>query len=69
MRSGEVLFVCVHVCEHPIVRCVHLEPLPQLVQAPSSPAVGLVSTAGNVAISNSSWAQVHPKAISEGQNG
>lgn len=40
MRSGEVLFVCVHVCEHPIVRCVHLEPLPQLVQAPSSPAVG-----------------------------
>lgn len=28
--------MCVHVCEHPIVRCVHLEPLPQLVQAPSS---------------------------------
>lgn len=54
-------------CVYPPELCVHLEPLPQLAQAQSSPAVGLVSQVGDVAISTSSWARVHPKAISEGQ--
>lgn len=55
--------MCVCVCgsTHPVGDCVHLEPQLQLVLAPSSPHEGCVAS------STSSWAQVHPTAISKGR--